>query len=530
MKLFRTRFSYLYICFSFFLAAALWYTVKIDCLDRVGELKEAGRALLDFWDVPILLLGTAFFSLLLPKLVDRLSGFSCARRTAADRTWYLPAFLLMVLWQLPFLLSFYPAPGMNDTVFMMENPLYASVQFPWLYSVLYGYGASWGKEVLGSREPVIFFFSLLQLLLISYGLTAFAFWVKGRVHDLAGWGLYGYFLFFPMVGNYSIAAVRDDLFSLGLLFFVWLFLRRAEGEPWGRASLWILAAALFAMLLRSNGLLVALSVSLALFFLEKRKEILLFFVIFALLSIVPAQVIQRTHHWEPLFQESMAIPLQQLGRTMVLGGERSEETKTLMENLLTEEEWKKEYSPYTVDFVKWHDHFHRNWLNGQKKEFLSAWVDTGLRNPRIYVEGWLTETYALWNLDPFEYGVQSRFGWALSDENTKDMKPADNDRMATGDFPMPLWLKAWLANVSYEGSHFIGTGLSLWITLFLGLLWIRQGRTTLLFALLPLLANTGTLLLSTPASSVFRYSFAYVLCLPVLVAVTLCHGTRESEE
>lgn len=63
----------------------------------------------------------------------------------------------------------------------------------------------------------------------------------------------------------------------------------------------------------------------------------------------------------------MAIPIQQLGRTMVLGGERSEETKTLMENLLTEEEWKKEYSPYTVDFVKWHDHFHRNWLNGQKK-------------------------------------------------------------------------------------------------------------------------------------------------------------------
>ena len=119
MKLFRIRFSYLYICFSFFLAAALWYTVKIDCLDRAGELKAAGRALLDFWDVPILLLGTAFFSLLLPKLVDRLSGFFCSRRTAADRTWVLPAFLLMVLWQLPFLLSFYPAPGMNDTVFMM---------------------------------------------------------------------------------------------------------------------------------------------------------------------------------------------------------------------------------------------------------------------------------------------------------------------------------------------------------------------------------------------------------------------------
>ena len=75
MKLFRIRFSYLYICFSFFFAAALWYTVKIDCLDRAGELKEAGRALLGllgradsfFW-------GRRSFLLLLPKLVDRLSG------------------------------------------------------------------------------------------------------------------------------------------------------------------------------------------------------------------------------------------------------------------------------------------------------------------------------------------------------------------------------------------------------------------------------------------------------------------------
>lgn len=530
MTLLKTRFPYLYICFSFFFAAALWLTVKIDLLDRAGKLSQAGAKLLDVWDGPILLLGTAFFSLLLPRLAHCLSGFSYLRRTSVDRTWFFSAFLLMALWQLSFLLSFYPAPGMNDTVFMMENPLYASVQFPWLYSVIYGYGASWGKEVFGSREPVIFLFSLLQLLLISYGLTAFAFWVKGRVHVLAGWGLYGYFLFFPMVGNYSIAAVRDGLFSLGLLFFVWLFLRRAEGEHWGRASQGILIAALLSMLLRSNGLLVALLVCLALFFLEKRKEILLFFVIFALLSIVPAQVIQRTHHWEPLFQESMAIPLQQLGRTLVLGGERSEETKTLMENLLTEEEWKKEYSPFTVDFVKWHDHFHRNSLNGQKKEFLSAWVDTGLRNPRIYVEGWLTETYALWNLDPFEYDVQSRFGWALSDENTKDMKPADNDRMATGDFPMPAKFKAALANVSYEGSHFLGTGLSLWIALFLGLIWVSQGRGSLLWALLPLLVNTGTLLLSTPASSVFRYSFAYVLCLPVLALMTLWDGVRESEK
>lgn len=40
--------------------------------------------------------------------------------------------------------------------------------------------------------------------------------------------------------------------------------------------------------------------------------------------------------------------------------------------------------------------------------------------------------------------------------------------------------------------------------------------------------NTATLLLSTPASSVFRYSFAYVLCLPVLGILTVV-GRSENE-
>lgn len=115
--------------------------------------------------------------------------------------------------------------------------------------------------------------------------------------------------------------------------------------------------------------------------------------------------------------------------------------------------------------MKWDDDFRRNDLNREKAAFLKAWIDTGLKNPRIYVEGWMTETYALWNLDPLEHGVQSRFGWALSDENTKNMKPSDNDMLALGDFPIPFGLKAFLGNYTYSGSRFLGSGLCLWITL-----------------------------------------------------------------
>ena len=282
------------------------------------------------------------------------------------------------------------------------------------------------------------------------------------------------------------------------------------------------------MMFRSNGIFISAILVMALCLVTgKWKKPAALFLLCAVAAILPGRVILSTHGWQPLFQESMAIPLQQMGRVLVLDGERSEKTKELMAGLLPEEKWKKGYSPATVDFVKWDDHFRRNELNGEKVPFLKAWLDTGLKNPRLYVEGWMTETYALWNLDPLEHDVQSRFGWALSDENTKNMKPSDNDMLALGDFPMPFRLKSFLGNYSYSGSRFLGAGISLWMTLFLCLLFYCGGRKRLILAALPLWANTLTLLVSTPASAVFRYSFAYVLGLPLLVLVFLYEKGRD---
>lgn len=508
--------------FSLAISASLWYTLKIAHMDVAGELSLPGHPLLEWWDGMIILEMGAFLFLVLSFLMPYLVSWQVERKPDSPMSSFGLAWGILFFWQIPFLLAFYPAPGMNDTVYMMHHPLYASVQFPWLYSFVYGYGSNLGIHWWGTGEPVIWFLSLLQLLFMTFGLTRFCFWIKSKYHRYFGWGLYLYFLLCPMVGNYEIAAVRDGLFSLSLLFWVWLFLLQEEQPGWNRNRLLLFtAASLGTMLLRNNGVLVSLLLTAILFYCYGNKKILLIGVLSALLAIVPARIIQETNHWEPLFQESMGIPLQQLGRTLVVEGNRSEETVQLMNDLLEEEKWKKAYLPYTVDFVKWHDDFHRNRLNQEKGKFLASWVETGLSNPRIYVEGWMTETYALWNLDPWEYGVQSRFGWALSDENTKDMKPADNDRMAVGSLPIPMAWKSALCNLQFEGSRFFGSGLCLWLTVFACLLLYHQKKRKYILLALPLLLNTATLLLSTPASSVFRYSFAYVLCLPVIWGVVL---------
>lgn len=506
----------LFFCIPF--SAALWYTMHWSLLDEQGKMTVPGESLFAWSDIPMIILCYVVSAAGFLWAGRFLQEHQRERMPGKKRGYAFPAFLFTFLWWLLFLLAFYPAPGMNDTVYMMDNPLYAVIQFPWAYSLLYGYSAEWGKAVWGSREPVIFLLSLLQILVIAFSLAKLCGWVREKFGKGPAVFLWGYFTFVPLIGNYAAAAVREGIFSLAVLAWMVLFLSRTGEKVWtARHTLFLAAACLGLMLLRSNGLLLAFFLMTAFTaVIRKYRMQWTVFLLCAAISVVPGRMILHQHGWEPLFQESMGIPLQQLGRVLAKNGERDEKTAALMDSLLPEETWRRQYHPYTVDWVKWDRDFQHDRMNGEKKEFLAAWVRTGLKNPGIYLEGWMTETFQLWNLDPVDSGVQSRFGWALSDENTRNMKPADNDRFMAGDFPMPRKCRAVLGSLQYDGARFLGSGLLFWVTIFFCVLFYYEKKREAVLAALPLLMNTVILSLSTPAGSVYRYSFSYVLGLPVL--------------
>ena len=505
------------------LGAAGYYTWRIDAMDKAGTLSQPGAALLAPSDwLWILLLGAAAYGttvFLLPRLA-RLRLPECAIPSFPVRA---GGAILFLCW-LPVLLAFYPAAGMNDTVYMMENPLRGSIQFPWAPTLFWGYGAEWAVRVFQSREPFIFAAVLLQMALMAWGLA----WTAGKTGELAecplaGWMIAAYFAFFPMIGNYAAAAVRDPLYSLALLG--WMMILWAAAETGRTDSGRVVAASLGLMLLRSNGLAVSLLLFAALARLGRRRiRTGLILLICAVITVLPGKWILSHIGEEPLFQEAAAVPLQQTGRVLIMGGAMDEEMRQLLLSYLPEEQWWTSYSPYTVDFIKWNAAFQHDRMTRTKEAFLAGWARTGLANPRLYAEGWLTETYALWNLDPMEHQVQSRFGWALTDSQTAHMQPADNDRLSAGRLPLPL--KGTIAAASFEGSRFLGAGLCLWLTLIGAAVLYTQGRTRLIAVFLPLWANTATLLLSSPASAVFRYSFGYAIALPVIAA--LLWGRRNS--
>lgn len=510
------------------LAGAAYYTWKVDAVDQAGKISQPGNPFIVPMDAAWIGLIAVMLCILLKECFIRFSVLSW--RGMSGQIPALPLGLVLFLAWFPFLLALYPSPGMNDTVYMMENPLRAGIQFPWATSLFWGYGTEWSQHIGGSREPFIFCAALFQMGIMAAALAHVASWAERRFGQMAGWGLFAYFALFPMVGNYAIASVRDPLYSLALLGWTIYLLEAERGK---KLPLWFLALLFLAPpLLRSNGLIAVGVLGIAGACLTKnyvRHGII--FLLCAAVSVLPGNWILASIGEEPLFQEAAAVPLQQMGRVLVMEGDMDGETRALLSSYLSEEAWKKAYSPYTVDFVKWHEEFRRSHLNETRGEFIHAWWETGLRNPRIYAEGWMTETYALWNLDPLEHQVQSRFGWALTDENTEHMQPSDNDAFATGDLPIPALVKSAVGLWSFEGSRFLGAGFSLWLTVLLGAVLYVKGRARLLFLFLPLWINTASLLGATPASAVFRYSFGYVLILPIaaLVALEETSGVKNEE-
>lgn len=495
------------------MSVSFFYTCKIERWIKLGWIKNVAEPLLAPQDgLWILGLFVLFFGILLFffKHGSRLASFP--QISGKFLSLKQAAAILFLLW-LPFLLVLYPGAGMNDTVAILSSPRRVTVQFPWIYSLALGSFGKISKYLFGTWEIGIFLFSLLQTFFMSVILG----WVTCKMaavtrNSKVGWLLLLYFGLFPMVGNYAIAAVRDPMFSAILLLCSFYMIEKNDGS-W-RSSLQFALLTVGLMAFRTNGAAIALLLAVIAGIQYRNKKIVVAFLAAILIVTIPGRILLSTVHKQPQFQEAVAIPLQQMSRVYVLKGNLTTGDKAFMESFLPEKQWHSS-TPFSVDSIKWQDNFKRDLLNQKKQEFMHRWLVMGLNNPRLYMEAWMLETYHIWNWIWYDQKDQSRFGWALIDEHIQ-VSPANNNMLGVGDLPIPNGIKNTLGKWQFAHSRFFGSGLCFWLTvLACGMLYIQGKKRLILFAI-PALANTGTLLLSTPASAVFRYSFVYVLVLPIL--------------
>ena len=436
-----------------------------------------------------------------------------------------------LLWFICFL-TFFPGVGMNDTLWIIKKPVEIAGQHPILYTMFLSGCYNLGKTVFSSAIAGIAIYSVIQMLIMNLCVShCVTYYYKigcpktvARIIGLS-------FAILPIVADYSITAVKDTLFSTFMMLFIPLLYETAESDGGflrtKKGALNFILLGLLIMLIRNNGVYVMFGISVIIFFMFKniRKIIIPALCAVIVIGSIPNTVL-KSMGIESLFQESVAIPLQQI--SMVVAKDRVEDEKDIefIENLLPMQEIKSNYAPMSVDKIKWDGNFNAQFLNDHPREFLSLWFKLLWHNKMLYAKAYLLETYGFWSIGTHN-GNQAVFFDITNTATNMRLKAylAEEGLKNQQVFPNPI--HNFLVSYYRTFSKYIGAGSCFWLSMFIALMLIVRKKYKHLLLLMPCTIVWLTLMISAPVAFAFRYVFMYVMCLPFFLVLPMLSGKKK---
>lgn len=425
-----------------------------------------------------------------------------------------------------FFLTFYPGVGMNDSLWIIKQPVQMAGQHPILYNLLLSGCVNIGKSLFHSANAGIAIYSVLQMLIMNACISFCVSWFAGKgCPKIIAYIIGLSFAFLPIAADYSIAAIKDSLFSAFIMLFIPLLYETAASKgaflrtKKGICSFILLGLAL--SLVRNNGSYVVFGLSVIIFFMFKnaRKMIVISVCIILAVSSVPNAIL-KSMGIQSLFQESAAIPLQQIGMVVAKDRITEPEDKEFIENLLPLREFKSNYAPMTADNIKWDGNFNAQFLNEHPKEFLSLWFRLLKNNKILYIKSYLLETYGFWSIGT-HHGNQAVFFDITNTANNIRLKAYLAKEGIKNESVFPDIIQQPLVSFYRNTCVYFGAGSCFWLSMFAALMLIVKKKYRLLIILAPCTFVWLTLMISAPIAFAFRYVFMYVLCLPFFIVMPL---------
>ena len=205
---------------------------------------------------------------------------------------------------------------MPDTFFIIDSPIYISKQHPIVYNLLISVPYYIFNKIFSSNIS-FFLISIIQLLIIDLIITfVIAWYYKTFKHKKTTIFLSLYFSLVPIITNYNTTIVKDSIFCVILLLYLPILysIINSNGE-WinnKKNIMYLLLLLIGTTLIRNNGIFMIFAVLLVLLLSYRKyyKKWLLVLIITILASSITKFVPGNQTN---LFQEKVAVPLQQLG-------------------------------------------------------------------------------------------------------------------------------------------------------------------------------------------------------------------------
>jgi hypothetical protein len=421
-------------------------------------------------------------------------------------------------------LAYYPGVGMNDGLNILHQGMSISNQFPVFYC---GLVVALGKigYAFGNLRISIALYTILQLLFMSILIAGVCTWFWSK--PIPKWLKYissVYLLAEPLIIMYTISMLKDTVFSVLLLIFSLFIYEMCSSEKIKEnRNFWILlgTVCIGIVLIRNNGYYMLIPTLIILCIVLPYKKQIMMTIGLIILSILGTNMAMSHFGTEQLFQEVVAIPLQQMAAVVATDGDINEDEASFLNEILPLDKMKEKYNPGSVDALKWQtEGFNRKFLNQHKREFLQTWISMLPQNFEIYVKAYLQETFWYWA--PIQKGtVQCFFSIEVTAGN--EWLPEFMEKYGIADKPLlPSRIEKPIKQYLSLGNRFFREGICFWIMLLsLVLFGLKTRNKKKCFCYLPIIFLWGTIMIATPTSSSFRYVLVFAYAMPLFFGLLL---------
>ena len=300
----------------------------------------------------------------------------------------------------------YPGNVTSDSIWQLNQIVRDAHtnHHPYWHTMSIKYSMALGYAIFHDVNAAAATYSVFQSMIMA---ACFAYSVvtlyQYRIPKLWVFLVYAGFAVLPCHISYSATVWKDVPFGAAVLLLVVAMFRIIRGVGNSRISNYVMFAigGIGTGIMRTNGwyaLVAAFAVLLIFFHKRCRKLLLPWFAVVLVGWILTNPVLDHLGVDRVNFIEGLSVPLQQVARVIVTGGELTEEEVQKIDTILDIDKVPDAYWDKCVDEIK--DLIRAKnypYLQEHKDEYLDLWLDIGKRYPWDYVEAWVEQTKGYWN-------------------------------------------------------------------------------------------------------------------------------------
>ena len=432
-------------------------------------------------------------------------------KKVSKKYWFIFSLIIFITW-IPYYLINYPGIVSTDVLDQLSQILGISIlnnHHPVLHTLYVG--GLYKLFLFGGSNFAIACSVIIQMIILSIIFGYIVYYLNkkgiGKLYTIIIMVFYAT----PIFGIYATVLWKDSLFA-GIIAILTISIIKLCDEDNIASYVLFIISSLLALLLRNNTIymyIIFIPLSL-IFFKEKwKKMIVCFVVIIGVYAIIKGPVFSHYNIKSGSSAESLAIPMQQIGRIVSKDKYINNKDEKLINEIINTNTLKKLYAPNTFDNIKFNKSFNIKPYDKNKSKYLKLWIKLVCKYPDVAVESYMLSTLGYWHIDNDKYMDYDKI-----DENNLGIysKPKLPNFIING---VNLLKNRNIPILTYEYS----CAFAIYLILFLCILCIYINNKKYLICYIPMFGLWLTFMIATPVSNEFRYVFWAYACLPILVFI-----------